>query len=184
MRYIFLVWSYAIFFMSSVTFGQVPDTIQKNHELLFNKLAANGGVWVASNPAYDASKDDDFREFILKVQQQDALKIDAEIQGVNTKGDTLNFWTFSEFYAPHLKKNIFYQRSVDGAYYAMGEATMTPTERYCEMSFYYVGGEYQKHKDTHTVISENKMESLSYDLDPETKKWKLVSTLTWDRKGE
>lgn len=63
----------------------------------------------------------------------------------------------------------------------MGEATMTENQRYCEMSFYYAGGEYQKHKDTHTLVSENTMESLSYDFVPETKEWKLVSTFTWKR---
>lgn len=173
----------AFFCCSALVSGQTIDTIQKNHEQFFTKLAANGGIWTAENPAYDAAKDDDFKEFILKVKQEDALKINAEIQGGNTKGDTLDFWTFSEFYAPHVKKNIFYQRSIDGQYYAVGEATMTPNERYCEMSFYYVGGEYQKHKDTHTFSSKDTMKSLSYDFDPEASEWKLVSTFTWIRKA-
>lgn len=70
--------------------GQTTDTIQKNHEVLFAALAANGGVWVAENPTYDATKPTDFRVFIMNVKQQDALKINADIQGVVTMGDTLS----------------------------------------------------------------------------------------------
>lgn len=176
-----LILVYIVLSLSLGAFAQTTDSIQKKHEIMFDALASEGGVWVAENPDYDASKTEDFKEFILKVRKEDALKINADIVGVNTKGDTLLFWTFTEFYAPHLKKNIFYQRSPDGQYYAMGEASMTEKERYCTMSFFYAKGEYLKHKDTHTIVSKNRMESLSYDFIDRTSDWKLVSTLSWKR---
>ena len=163
-------------------FSQVKDTIQEKHKAFFYRMAKNGGVWVAENPKYDASNPDDFKVFMLKVKQSDSLKIDADILGVNTKNDTIGFWKFTDFYAPDKKKNIYYQRSIDGMYYASGEATMTETERYCEMSFYYSGGEYLKHKDTHTFIGDNTLRSVSYDYDPKSQSWTNESIMIWERR--
>jgi hypothetical protein len=162
--------------------AQTKDSIQTKHEIFFKLLSEKGGVWIAQNPAYDSTNENDFQKFILKVNQKDALSIDAEILGVNTKKDTLTFWTFSEFYAPDKKKNLFYQRSTNGLYYAVGEATMTNKERRCEMTFYYAGGAYLKHKDIHTFIDEVTIESISYDFNTETNEWKEVSRLLWKRK--
>lgn len=168
--------------LTNLSFSQTKDSIQTQHETFFKNMSANGGIWVAENPKYDKSKPDDFSVFILKVKQKDPLSINAEILGVNTKKDTLKFWEFSDFYAPDKKKNIYYQRSADGMYYASGEATMTEKERYCEMSFYYSRGEYLKHKDTHTFINDNQMQSVSYDYDNKTNQWINESILIWKRK--
>ncbi len=173
----------ALLFILFSFFGiaQTKDSIQIKHETLFKSISDKGGIWVAENPKYDASKPEDFKEFILEVRLKDPLKIEADILGVNTKNDRSSFWQFSEFYAPDKKKNIFYQRSMDGSYYASGEATMTETERYCEMTFYYSGGVYLKHKDTHTLTDENTMKSLSYDYDPKSQSWINESKLIWKR---
>ncbi len=79
------------------------------------------------------------------------------------------------------KKNIFYQRSRDGLYYAIGEVSMTETERHCEMSFFYYGGEYLKPKDTHILLSENEMQSVSYDYNPKSKSWTNEAIVIWKR---
>ncbi len=175
--FIFLIGSY-------FSIAQEKDSVQLVHETLFKKITAHGGIWIGENPKYDASKPEDFKVFILKVELNDPLKIEADILGVNTKKDTIPFWQFSEFYAPDKKKNIFYQRSMNGMYYASGEATMTETERYCEMSFYYSGGEYLKHKDTHILMDENTMKSISYDYDPKSQTWINESILIWKREKQ
>lgn len=166
----------------SVGFSQAKDSIQVKHEAFFKTISDNGGTWVAENPKYDASNPEDFKVFILKTSLTDPLRLDADILGVNTKNDTIIFWKFTDFYAPDKKKNIYFQRSLNGLYYASGEATMTATERYCEMSFYYSGGEYLKHKDTHTFTDSNTMKSLSHDYDPKSQTWINESILIWKRK--
>ncbi|MEZ4778678.1 MAG: hypothetical protein R2786_04775 [Flavobacteriaceae bacterium] len=172
-----------VFFNLSCGFGytQTMDTIQKKHQLFFYKLTQNSGLWVAQNPDYNSNNKEDFKKFILKVHLKDSLQIDAEISGITTLETTVKFWTFSEFYAPDKKKNLFYQRSANGLYYATGEATMTNDERLCEMTFYYEGGAYLMHKDSHRFIDQNTMESLSYDYDTTSKEWILKSTLLWKR---
>jgi len=168
-------------FITASGLSQTKDTIQEKHEIFFKKMSKGSGLWVAENPKYDANKADDFKVFILEVSQTDPLKIDADILGVNTKNDTIGFWKFTDFYAPDKRRNLYYQRSTNGLYYASGEATMTETERYCEMSFYYSGGEYLKHKDTHTFIDENTMRSVSFDYDPKTQSWINESVMIWKR---
>ncbi len=173
---------FAVFVFSSSVFSQVSkDSIKEKYKIFVKKLTKDGGTWHAENPKYDPSNSEDFKVFILKVWQQDPLKIDANISGINTKNDTIGFWKFSEFYAPDKQKNIFYQRSIDGTYYASGLASMTETERYCEMSFYYSGGKYMKHKDLHTFIDDNKIRSVSYDYDPKSESWINESILIWKR---
>ncbi|WP_299116775.1 hypothetical protein [uncultured Winogradskyella sp.] len=176
------IFAFIFLFASYSIIAQEKDSVELKHKTLFKKITSHGGTWVGENPKYDASKPDDFKVFVLKIKLSDPLKIEADILGVNTKNDTIPFWQFSEFYAPDKKKNIFYQRSMDGLYYAYGEPTMTETERYCEMAFYYSGGEYLKHKDTHILLDENTMKSISYDYDPKSQTWINESILIWKLK--
>lgn len=169
------------FLCNTLGFSQERDSTQIKHEIFFKKVCEKGGVWVGANPKYDANKPEDFSVFILKFEQKDPLSIDAEILGVNTKNDTIGFWKFSEFYTIDKKKNIYYQRSWDGQYYATGFATMTETERQCAMSFYYLGDEYLKHKDTHTLTDSNTMTSVSYDYDSKSGEWTNKTEMVWKR---
>lgn len=179
MKLIYITLTALVF--TSVVFSQTKDSIQEKHKVFVKQLSRDGGAWQAENPKYNSSKPDDFKIFILKVSLSDPLKIDADISGINTKNDTIGFWKFSEFYAPDKQKNIFYQRSIDGLYYATGLASMTENERYCEMSFHYSGGEYMKHKDTHTFINNDTMRSVSYDYDPKSESWINESVMIWKR---
>ena len=158
-------------FFTSVIFSQTKDSIQQKYQTHFKNLSENAGYWTVENPKYNASNPEDFKVFILKVKLKDPLKIDVNFLSVTTKNNTILFWEFSEFYAPDKKKKNFYQRSIDGLYYPSGEATMTETERYFEMTFYNSEGEYLRHNDTHTLLYNNTLKPVSYENDSKSQSW-------------
>ncbi len=154
----------------------------KSYTDYFNFLTKDGGQWSAENPNYEEAQENDFVSFALQFERADEFGISGEVLGVRNNADTIKFWSFTEFYAPDKKKNIFFQRSANGKVYAIGEATMINDERLCEMSFYNESGLYLKHKDIHQKINDNELMSKSYDFDDKTEEWIGGNTLKWYRK--
>ena len=149
---------------------------------LYEFLTKSDGTWKAFNPDFKVGDTVGFKDFIIKFKKKDLLSIDGVIYGISAKNDTINIWSFTEFYGPFKKKAIIIQRSSDGKSYAIGESTIVnENERVSDIDFFYSNGVSEKNKDIHLLFGEDKMRSTSFNYDKNGNQ-KLLSTLVWERK--
>lgn len=167
--------------LNSNTFSQSVDLNLQN-SVAFNKyLLQDGGQWKAKNVDYNENQSYGFPYFLLQFESSDSLSIQATIQGIDSKEDTLLFWSVWEFYNPIKKNNFMVQRSPSNMH-ATGTVTYpVQNQRNGELTLYFPNGKSLKHKDMHVILSLDTLKSSSLDFDEASNEWGNQSNLIWVR---
>ena len=172
-----LIGSLSFFFILSNAFSQADSAEIRYENLFFEQLVHSSG-WLAPNKSYNGEKG--FSHFLMQFSWGELTGIKGSISGINEQNDTLLFWEITEFASLKANETTFMQLGKIG--FALGKAHY-PSEKERNGTFQlgYKDGSKEEHKDRHTFIDSNTIETVSEILDPESRQWRVESILIWKR---